>query len=55
MKFENIEKPKSLMVALIFSGIAWVLLRFLQPPANELREDTADNVTGTGEPCYPGD
>lgn len=35
MNIKDVEKPKNLITALVFSGLAWIVLRFLHSPHNE--------------------
>ena len=48
MSVKNIEHPKNLITALIFLGLAWIILQFLHSSQNEQLENRADKA---GETC----
>jgi len=46
MKIEDVEKPKNLITALIFSGLAWIVLCFLRSPGAERPTAKVDKADG---------
>ena len=50
MKIEDVEKPRNLITALIFSGLAWIVLCFLRSPGAEPLTDKADEANGAVAP-----
>lgn len=39
MDLKDIERPKNVFVALVFSTLAWVVLQFLHSPGSERDEE----------------